>query len=175
MCGEHSPSLLNAAWELPQLPSNAEECSSFRCESKFVSQTQRLHFQTSLTSSLPEAVRTSPCQLQTLHLIAVFSTSGYHITELFTPCLHIIFKLTHALSRFSAGMKSQTKKSKTKISWKIQSTAEGWVIWATLPDRGALAQMTLTSRPTSATPWIYESDLQPVCHRIMLLLPEPKC
>lgn len=141
MCGEHSPSLLNAAWELHQLPSNAEECSSFRCESKFVSQTQRLHFQTSLTSSLPEAVRTSPCQLQTLHLIAVFSTSGYHITELFTPCLHIIFKLTHALSRFSAGMKSQRQKYPEKFSRLLKGglsgrpclSGEGWPRWPWRP------------------------------------------
>lgn len=40
-------------------------------------------------------VRQPPCQLQALNLIAVFLTSGYHLTELFTPCLYITLNLTH--------------------------------------------------------------------------------
>lgn len=88
-----------------QALSNSDKRPSFRCESKFVSQNQHSHFKISITSSLLKMVRKSSCQHQVLHLITMFLITDYHITELFTPCLHIIFNTSQ--NEFSAGMKSE--------------------------------------------------------------------
>lgn len=143
--------------------SNSEECSPFRCESKFVSQTQHSHHKTSITSSLSKMVRKSSCQHQTLHLITMFLNSDYHITELFTPCLHSIFKLTHAKmdSQQEWSHKDENNLRKSIDCWRVNYLVGP-------AQAGAAPGDFHRPLPASTPPWL--SDLWPICDRIMLIL-----